>query len=57
MILKGQSSAHVTADDVETGIGPVFAFADFRVRWTFMGLMVWKEVGFKMTEEQKGSDE
>jgi len=30
----------VTADEVETGIGPVFAFADLRVRWTFIGLMV-----------------
>lgn len=27
----------MTADEVETGIGPVLAFADFRVRWTFTG--------------------
>ena len=27
----------MTADDVETGIGPVFAFADLRVKWTFTG--------------------
>ena len=22
---------------MDTGIGPVFAFADFRVKWTFIG--------------------
>lgn len=27
----------MTDDEVETGIGPVLAFADFRVKWTFMG--------------------
>ena len=47
----------MTADEVDTGIGPVFALADLRVRWTFMGLMVWKEVRFKITEEQKCGDE
>ena len=31
----------MTADDVETGIGPVFALADLRVRWMFMGFDAW----------------
>jgi hypothetical protein len=55
--LKGQASGQVADDEVDTGIGPVLAFADLRVRWTFIGLMVWKEAGFKMTEEQKDGDE
>jgi len=49
--LKGQSSAQVTADDVETGMGPVFAFADFRVRWTFTG---FDGLELRDDEEPKG---
>ena len=33
---------------METGIGPVFAFEDFRVKWTFIGL----ELGFEENQEE-----
>jgi hypothetical protein len=39
----------VTADEVETGIGPVLTFEDFRVRWTFIGFL---ELGFKENQEE-----
>ena len=35
--MNGQAAGQVADDDVETGIGPVFALADLRVRWTFIG--------------------
>jgi hypothetical protein len=38
LILKGQASEQVSADEVDTGIGPVLTLDDLRVRWTFMGL-------------------
>lgn len=36
---------------METGIGPVFAFADFRVRWTFTGFD-GLELGTEEDEEE-----
>lgn len=41
----------MTDDEVETGIGPVLAFADFRVKWTFIGFD-WLKL--RDNEEPKG---
>lgn len=41
----------MTADEVETGIGPVLAFADFRVKWTFTG---FDGLELRDDEEPKG---
>ena len=45
---------------METGIGPVFAFADFRVKWTFTGFD-GLELGTEENEEkgdaQSGEDQ
>jgi hypothetical protein len=32
----------VQADEVDTGIGPVFALEETRVRWTFIGFALVK---------------
>jgi len=49
----------VQADEVDTGIGPVFAFEDLRVRWTFMGSMVGgdTEMGFEISDEENEGDD
>ena len=44
----------MTADEVDTGIGPVLTFADLRVRWTFIGLMVWGDAERAFKESDKG---
>lgn len=41
------------ADDVETGMGPVFALLETRVRWTFTG---WDGLELRADEDDEESD-
>ena len=40
----------MTADEVDTGIGPVLTLDETRVRWTFIGFL---ELGFEENEEKR----
>lgn len=51
--MKGQASEQVQADDVETGMGPVFALLETRVRWTFTG---WDGLELRADEKEVESD-